>query len=684
MKSTCSKLFNSMSLWRRSLAGGWLVASILCTASISAQEAISPPAAEEPAKFKPYDLPRPVAIEATGVPQVTEELQSQLALLKAYQNTRAAGFAGWDPGGEGMLIRTRFGNSVQLHRVYEPGGRREQVTFFDEPVSGMFLPNQSAGKLILSMDQGGNENDQIYVMTPESPLPTMITDGKSRNQLGAVRRDGSRLIFGSNVRNGRDTDLYLINPLQPASVKMVMQVENEFWSAVDWAPEGDQLLLIKYVSANESYPAILDIESGEKTMLPIPVEGIAHVGPIAFSHDGKSVIMATDAGGEFSQLQSLDLATKKFQPLTADIDWDVEELAIDPETGAMGVTVNNDGRTQMLLFTPGADGKFVRQEVEIPLGIASSLEFSPDGKSIGFTLVASDSPADAYSIEVASGKLTRWTTSEVGGLDQHKFVKPLAIRVKSFDGLEVPAWYYRPTVASGSHPVPVLIMIHGGPESQSQPYFSPIIQYYLDQLGIAVILPNVRGSSGYGKTYLKLDNAEKREDSVKDIGAILDWIAERDELDSKHVGVSGGSYGGYMVLASLVMYGDRLKCGIDNVGIANFQTFLENTAEYRRDLRRVEYGDERDPKMQEVFARISPALHADKIQSQLLVAHGVNDPRVPYSEAQQIAEKVRSGGKSVWTVYAANEGHGFAKKENADYLKAVEVMFLKASLLEAK
>ena len=638
-------------------------------------------AEEQPTAAAEVDPRKPTAINTAEVPLVPAELDK---LLQAYQNTRAAGFAGWDPEGKGMLIRTRFGNSVQLHRVYEPGGRREQVTFFDEPVSGMFLPETLSGQMLVLMDEGGNENDQIYLHSKASPLPTLLTDGKSRNQLGAVRRDGTRLIFGSNKRNGRDTDLYLMNPLAPQSTKMVLEVNGEFWSAVDWSEDGSQLLLIKYVSANESYPAILDIESGEKVMLPLPEAGIAHVGPIGFSHDGKQVIMATDSGSEFSKLMLLDLETKKFEKLTDDIDWDVEDLAIDHKTGTFAAVVNADGRSQVLLFTKNAAGKLERKELKLPLGIVSSLEFSPDSQSLGFTLAASDNPADAYALALETDELTRWTFSEVGGLDTSKFVRPTAIRVKSFDGLEVPAWYYRPESASGSQPAPVLIMIHGGPESQSQPYFSPIIQFYLQELGVAVILPNVRGSSGYGKTYLKLDNAELREDSVKDIGAVLDWIKQRDELDSGHIGVSGGSYGGYMVLASLVMYGERIRCGIDNVGIANFQTFLENTAEYRRDLRRVEYGDERDPKMREVFARISPALHADKIKSALLVAHGVNDPRVPYSEAVQIAEKVRASERSVWTVYAENEGHGFAKKENSDYFRAVEVLFLRKHLLESK
>jgi dipeptidyl aminopeptidase/acylaminoacyl peptidase len=304
------------------------------------------------------------------------------------------------------------------------------------------------------------------------------------------------------------------------------------------------------------------------------------------------------------------------------------------------------------------------------------VKFSPDGKQLGFTLARADAPADAYSIALDGYQLTRWTYSEVGGLNPTRFVTPQRIKFVSFDKREIPAYYYKPVAAAEGKPVPVIVSIHGGPEGQFQPIFSGLYQFFVNELGCAVVAPNVRGSSGYGKTYLTLDNAEKREDSVRDIGALLDWIGRQPELDASRVAVVGGSYGGYMVLASLTNFPDRIKAGIDIVGIASFKTFLKNTSGYRQDLRRAEYGDDRDPKMQEVFARIDPLNNAGKIRSALLVVHGRNDPRVPFSEAVQIAAKVRDNGRPVWTVYADNEGHGFARRENRDYMNAVMVMFL--------
>lgn len=626
------------------------------------------------------DPRRPAAIETQDVPVVPAELAARLA---QYQSVRTAAFHGWAPDGNGILITTRFGNSSQLHRIYEPGGRREQITFFDEPATGMFVPRATDGAILMMMDTGGNENDQIHLLDRRAFQSHRLTDGKSRNKLHAVRQDGSQIVIASNQRNGRDADLYVANPRQPGSMALLMQVDNQTWTAHDWSSDGKTLLISRYVSINESYPALLDVATGRRTDLQLPTNEKAAAGPMAFSADGKSILMATDSGTEFRRLTRLNLADRKYQGLTDDIAWDVSNLSVEPTSGDVALTVNEDGASRLYLLPRGTEP---RRELKLPLGIVAGLDFSPDGKRIGFTLARPDAPADAYSIHIETGELTRWTFSEVGGLNPATFVTPTRIQFASFDGRKIPAYYFKPrgnTDANSSRPekpLPVYISIHGGPESQYQPFFSPIIQYYVNELGLAVICPNVRGSAGYGKTYLQLDNAQKREDSVKDIGALLDWIGHQRELDSARVAVAGGSYGGYMTLASLTHFGDRIKAGIDVVGIASFLTFLERTAPYRVDLRRAEYGDERDPNMKAVFERISPLNNAEKIQAALLVIHGRNDPRVPFFEAEQIAARVRARNRPVWTVFANNEGHGFAKKDNSDYQRAVEVLFLKKHL----
>jgi len=630
------------------------------------------------------DPRRPAAITAQEVPVVPPELFQRLA---QYQSVRGAAFRGWSPDGRGMVISTRFGNSSQLHRVYQPEGRREQITFEEEPVSGVFVPEASDGAIVLSMDRGGNENGQLLLLDRHRFTTTLLTDGKSRNLLNAFRPDGLRMIVASNQRNGRDMDLYVADPRKPGFERRVLEVDKQTWSAVDWSRDGRTLLLIRYVSINESYPALLDLETGKQTDLPRPLNELAAYGPAAFAVDGKSLYIATDAGSEFRRLGRVDLTTGKYTWLTDDIPWDVTALQVDAKSGDLAVTVNEDGATGLYLFPRGVE---VRKRLKLPLGIVSGLEFSPDGEELGFTLARPDAPPDAYSLRKGDETLSRWTYSEVGGLDPASFVAPTRIQFPSFDERKIPAYYFRPrdagTGAAGgantdrSRRLPVLISIHGGPESQYQPFFQPMTQFYTNELGIAVLHPNVRGSAGYGKTYLKLDNAEKREDSVRDIGALLDWIAQQPELDPDRVAVIGGSYGGFMVLSSLTHYGSRIRAGIDIVGIANFLTFLEKTASYRVDLRRVEYGDERDAAMRAKFEEISPLNHADKIESALLVVHGKNDPRVPFFEAEQIAAKVRQRGRPVWTVFADNEGHGFSKKDNADYQRAVEVLFLRKHL----
>ncbi|WP_309643824.1 alpha/beta fold hydrolase, partial [Phenylobacterium sp.] len=307
--------------------------------------------------------------------------------------------------------------------------------------------------------------------------------------------------------------------------------------------------------------------------------------------------------------------------------------------------------------------------------VLADLKFSPDTLRLAIGLNSSTSPADVWTWDLPDSKLVRWTHSEMGGLKSADMVEPGLIRFASFDKRQIPAWIYRPKGAKG--PSPVIIDIHGGPEGQTRPGFSSTYQYWAKELGAAVIAPNVRGSTGYGKTYLALDNAMKRQDSVKDIGALLDWIATQPDLDKSRVVVSGGSYGGFMSLAALAAYNDRIAGAIDTVGISDFTTFLTNTEGYRRDLRRVEYGDERDPEMKAEFDRISPLNLTDKMTKPLFVIAGFNDPRVPWTEGQQIVAKVRANGGDVWWMMAKDEGHGFRKQQNRDALREAETLFLR-------
>ncbi|MDQ1242638.1 MAG: hypothetical protein QG550_1890, partial [Pseudomonadota bacterium] len=323
----------------------------------------------------------------------------------------------------------------------------------------------------------------------------------------------------------------------------------------------------------------------------------------------------------------------------------------------------------------------VRTVSGMPAGVVGALEIAPWG-AIGLSFTSARSAADAYSIDPVTLAVTRWTKSETGGLDPNANVEPELVEVTSFDGERVSGFLYLPDVARFPGRRPLIVNIHGGPESQYRPGFLGRNNYLINELGIAVFYPNVRGSTGFGKRFVALDNGPfRREDSVKDIGAFLDALAANPRLDPARFAVAGGSYGGYMCFASSIFYGDRLRGANCVVAISSFVTFLENTQGYRRDLRRIEYGDERDPEQRAKLTAISPLTRAREIKIPLLVVTGANDPRVPASEADQIIAAVRAQGGQAWHLLGQNEGHGFAKKENADYQFWASLLFWKQALL---
>ena len=614
--------------------------------------------------------------------------QALIDRLNRYQNTRGAGVAGWTKSGC-LLISTRFAETNQAHRVCQPLGMREQLTFYPEPLGGISpAPTKSAQDgFVFSKDKGGDEFSQLYWFDNADRSVTLLTDGKrTQNSGGLFSRDGKLLAYRSTARNGTDTDVW-VREIASGQAKPVVTTGGS-WRALDFSPDGKKLLVMKGVSAAESYPGEVDLATGAVEMFPVD-GGKAAFGDFAYAHDGKSVYFVSDepvdgVAQEFQTLRHHDPASGKLTVLSAKIPWDVAGFSLSDDGKHLAYATNEDGISRLRVLSLPS-----HREIKLPalpIGVFGSGAFSPDGTHLALTLNSATSPSDVFVIDLAKAALTRWTQSEVGGLDASKFVAPTLVRYPTFDSVDskrrtIPAFYYRPANVPAGRKLPVVINIHGGPEGQSLPTFNPTAQFMANEMGVAMLVPNVRGSTGYGKTYLSLDNAAKREDSVKDIGALLDWIAQQPELDASRVGVVGGSYGGYMVLASLVHYSDRIRAGIDVVGISHFGTFLKNTESYRRDLRRVEYGDERDPKMAEIFERISPLNNAGRIKAKLFVAQGKNDPRVPWTEAEQIVKAVRANGQPVWYLLYADEGHGFRKKSNNDYFGAASVLFWEQNLL---
>lgn len=613
-----------------------------------------------------------------NIPEIPVSL---IKKLTPYQNTRYASFRDWLPNDKGMIIRTRLGNVSQIHLVETPKGFRKQLTFSNEPLDvATICPNPQNPFFLFTRDSAGNEVDQIYKFNYITGKHRLLTDGKSKHLAPRWSNKGDKFAFSRNIQNTRDFDIYLGTLKGEKSPQQILE-KGGYWYPVDFSPDDKNLLVKKYISANESYYYVLDIN--KKTIIQInPADKKIAYGQAYWARNGKGVYLVSDQFSNFKQLLYYELETKHNDILTKQIPWDIEEFELSP-SGDTIVFVSNEGGISKLYFLNTKTRTITR--AHLPDGLIYNLKFQPDGMQLAMVINTPTSPSDVYTLNLKEKIFIRWTYSEVAGIDTSSFSQAQLIHYQTFDSIDgeprlIPAFYYKPTTFKP--PYPVLIMCHGGPESQYTPGFYTIIQFYLNKIGIAVIAPNIRGSSGYGKEYVTLDNGYKREDAVKDIGALLDWIDKQPELDASRICIEGGSYGGYMVLASMVHYSNRLRCGMGSVGISNFVTFLENTGKYRQDLRRVEYGDERDPRMRKFLNEISPLTNAHKIIKPLFIAQGLHDPRVPVTEAEQIVKAVRKNGVDVWYLLAEDEGHGFAKKSNRDFYIQTQILFLEKYLLK--
>lgn len=602
-----------------------------------------------------------------------------------YSNTRGVGLLQFDLDGTGILVSTRFGETAQIHHVAGPGMDRQQWTFFPEPVTAAEYDHKdgSAG-FFFRMDTGGSEFYQYYWFDRATGRHSLLTDGTSRNEGWLPSHKGGKVAFTSTARNKTDFDIHMITRADSGwaqsavNVKRIKEVKGQ-WNPADWSDDETKLLLFNYVSAGESYLHVMDVADGKmKEINPQNGKKKIAYGDVGFSQNGKGVYYSSDEDSEYQRLVYQDLTTGKKDVLTTGISWDVTQLALSKD-GQWISFVTNEGGTSAIYLAPISDVKKATK-LNTPKGVVFGVGFDDQSKRLGFTLSTSQTSSDVYVADVQSREVVRWTFSEVGGLPSDRFVTPEILDLPSFDKKKFPTWVYRPAKPAKPQS-PVIILIHGGPEAQAQANFEPTIQYWVNELGAAVLVPNVRGSRGYGKTSLTLDNGNKRQDSVKDIGALLDWVATQPDMDKTRVAVYGGSYGGYMVLASMFTYPDKIRCGVDVVGISNFVTFLEKTEDYRKDLRRAEYGDEREPKMRAFLDSISPTTNAKKIRSPLFVVQGLNDPRVPVTEAEQMVKTVRGNGGVVWYLLAKDEGHGFQKKRNRDTLMQSATLFFEAHLL---
>ena len=603
--------------------------------------------------------------------------------ISRYQNIRSGSFQNFNEDGTEMYISTRFGNVSQLHKVKKPGGARFQLTYFEEPIGS--INRQPDGEVIaFTMDAKGNENAQVFILNPKNGEYKMLTDGISRNGSPVWSEDGEKIAYRSNKRNGASNDVWITSVDDKNKSEMILESQDgTSWGAIDWSNDNKKILIQNYISVSNSKIYSIDVESKTKSLIIGSNDKKSVNIGLNFDNDDKGIFFITNEFSDYRNLAYKNIQTGQITLITNDIKWNVDSFVLSKDGSRAAFSINENGFSSLYLMETSSY-KFNKVK-NIPIGLVSGIEFNRQSTSLGLSINTYQSPSDAYTLELKKdpleyGDLVKWTESEIGGLDTTKFVKPKFFSYETFDGLNIPAFIYK---KKSEKPLPVIIYIHGGPESQSRPRFSSTFQQWIDKLGVAVITPNVRGSNGYGKNFLELDNGFKREDSVKDIGSLINWIEKQPDLDASKIAVYGGSYGGYMVLASAVFYSDKLKAAVDVVGISNFVTFLKNTKDYRRDLRRVEYGDERDPKMRDFLEKISPNNNVEKIKVPMFVIQGQNDPRVPVTEAEQIVDALRNSNKQVWYMNALNEGHGYRKKENRDIYQQAVILFLEKYLISS-
>jgi dipeptidyl aminopeptidase/acylaminoacyl peptidase len=656
------------------------------SATLSAASASAAPAAA-PASgdwIKPNDQ-----LVIQGIPPIPSSVAQDVA---RYADFRGHGFADWHPTRREMLVvhRKAGRNTAQIFRLATPIGELEQLTDFADPVARASYEPLTGDAIVFERSRGGNEAAQIYRLDLATKQVSEVAEPDQRNDMGPWLHLTSRLLYTSvpldrTAEGGRRAEivqtLTLVDPAHPAGRRKLAELPGSGWfpGGVSW--DDRKLILNRYYSASHSEVWLLDLASGERTrILPAPgsAEKAKHLGS-GWKRDNSGFFFISDRSGEFSELMFYALADGRITQITRHIKGDVAGGSLSADGALLAVRVKVEGRTNLLFF----DGTAFQElpSPALPDGSVTAVRFHPRLPLLAYALNSSKGPSQLATLSPADGVSQAWTRPDAPpGVDTTRFAEQEIVRWKSFDGREITGIAAFPAARFAGRR-PVLIDIHGGPEGDAEFGFLGRSNYYLEELGVAVIRPNVRGSAGFGKTFLSLDDGRKREDAVKDIGALLDWIAKEPRLDHARVVVVGGSYGGYLSLAVATTYADRIAGAIDVVGISNFVSFLENTESYRRDLRRAEYGDERDPAMRAFLTGISPLSHAAKITKPLFVVQGRNDPRVPYTEAEQIVREARAAGARVWYLLALDEGHGFARKENADYLFYAIVMFLRETML---
>jgi len=593
--------------------------------------------------------------------------------IQQYLNIRAAGSPGLSPDGKRLMYLTNVSGTSQIWMIDLPSGAPKQITNYDDNVGfARFSPDGNA--IVFGKAKGGDENTQFFWMKADGTnIKELTNDAKVRHNFGEWSKDGKKIYYTSNKRDRNWFDIYSMDAISGKEEVLFQDDGSNSVAAV--SDDGSKIIVsrssTRFSLDNDLY--LVNAKTKETVHLT-PHNEAALFGDVHFTPDGNSIILSTNQNGEFVALSKMDLATKKTEALSK-ASWDLDATAFSNNDKMFAYTINRDGFSELYVALAASMNKEL--PVQLPAqGIVGGMDFSKDGRKLAFSFVSAKNNSDIWLYDLSSKKLTQITKSDRAGIPQESFVEPQLIKFKSFDGREIPAWFYKPrpsnfsitpinsesrTFKINDKNLPVIVSVHGGPEGQERPGFNPLYQYYLSR-GYAVLATNVRGSTGYGKTFAALDNVEKREDSVKDLASAVEWLKTQGGADAKRIAVMGGSYGGYMTMAAITLYPELWAAAVNTVGIVNWETFLKNTSGYRRRQREVEYG--MLDKDIDLLRRISPIAKVDKIKTPLFVIHGKNDPRVPYTEAEQIVEILRKRGRTVEYKLFDDEGHGISKLKN--------------------
>ncbi|HET7323583.1 MAG TPA: S9 family peptidase, partial [Halococcus sp.] len=558
--------------------------------------------------------------------------------IERYLNIRSAYGASFAPEGELAFLLDTTG-TPQVWTVEEAHGWPEQRTFFDERVTfASFSPERN--ELIFGMDEGGNERAQLFRLV-NGEVTALTDEPDAKHRWGGWSHDGERFAFASNRRDSSVFDIYVQHR---AETDATLVHEGDGWFTVSgFSPSDDRLLVSEAHSGFDQDIHVLDLDSNEIEHVT-PHEGDVRYQSTAWGPDGNALSVVTDHESDRLYLARLDLETHELERVVDDPEWNVGGFALDEETRRVVYARNVDGYTDLTVGRLASETEI--EEFAAPMlpdGVAGGIEFDADAERFAVTVTGPRENTNIHVVDVSTGEAERWTQASTAGFSREHFHAPELIRFETFDGREIPTFFSLPT-DSREGETPVVVDIHGGPEAQRRPSFSPVTQYLLDA-GYAVFEPNVRGSTGYGKAYTHLDDREKRMDSVADIESGVEWLAGHSMVDADRIAVMGGSYGGFMTLTALTEYPDLWAAGVDIVGIADFTTFLENTGSWRRALREAEYGSLENDR--ELLESISPLNRVERIDAPLFVLHGANDPRVPVGEAEQIADRLKEQGVPV-------------------------------------